>query len=216
MQPLIRSIFFTTLIAIAALCSACMSIAEDSPHPDALRSESNQTHHFRPVDFRHPEWVIHVFGKNLTLKGAEERIKASPRQNAVVIRRQGVIVGKIESTQPQQARFVAQNDADISPLFLYCTSNSATLNLSGQVIRVFKHPNNTVTFGNMEIRKLPEKNAYSVVKRSRSGEACEGHALEMPFNTLGSAIFLIDAIPLYQRMGMATFVSKTPFTCFTD
>ena len=197
---------------IAATLTACSSGSSDFGLA-AMQNAENQTHHYRPIHPSHPEWVIAKLGKSLTLKGADERTKISLRPDDAIVRRAGSIAGRIVTAPDGIISFVPQDDAITDEnVRLRCHRKRAEV-FANSTLYVFRPNQHGVASDQFEIRKLLQKNKYSVTERALHGETCEGLPLESPFNSLGLAIFLTDELPLHQRMGIATFVTNRNITC---
>ncbi len=203
--------FFCLLIAF--FCVACSAFSDEDSDLSALRSESNQTYHFRPVHPDHDDWMIARLGRTLTLKNADVRVKISFRGKTAVVRRDGVVVGRVAANDEFIAVYrPVDDDEQIDAIRLRCHGRHAEI-FGQSAVYAFRTTSGGIAGKYLEIRKLPQKHRYSVIKRSKRGETCDGFSLETPFSALGLAVFLIDDIPIHQRMGMAAHITKNNVVC---
>lgn len=200
------------LTILAAALSSCSHSSSDGFGFSALRQDENQTRHYRPVHPHHENWVIRKLGNTFTLKGGDERIKVSMRADSAVIRRSGIIVGKIVRDDDLFSYVSVDDRNPTDTLHVQCQKHRADV-ISDHAVDVFLSQNNGIEGRFIKIRKLPQKNKYSVVTKNSYSDMCDGIPVESPFNPLGLAIFNLDHLPLHTRMGMAVFVTKRGTSC---
>ena len=200
------------LTILAATLLGCSPSSSDDFGFSALRQDENQTRHYRPVHPQHENWVIDRLGSTFTLKGGDERIKVSMRDDSAVIRRSGIIVGKIVRDDDLFSYVSVDDRTPTDTLHVRCHKNRADV-ISDHSVDVFRSQHDGIEGRFVKIRKLTQKNKYSVVTKTSNSDMCEGIPVESPFSSLGLAIFNLDHLPLHTRMGMAVFVTKRGSSC---
>ena len=180
------------LTILAATLLGCSPSSSDDFGFSALRQDENQTRHYRPVHPQHENWVIDRLGSTFTLKGGDERIKVSMRDDSAVIRRSGIIVGKIVRDDDLFSYVSVDDRTPTDTLHVRCHKNRADV-ISDHSVDVFRSQHDGIEGRFVKIRKLTQKNKYSVVTKTSNSDMCD--------------------LPLHTRMGMAVFVTKRGSSC---
>ena len=165
------------LTILAATLLGCSPSSSDDFGFSALRQDENQTRHYRPVHPQHENWVIDRLGSTFTLKGGDERIKVSMRDDSAVIRRSGIIVGKIVRDDDLFSYVSVDDRTPTDTLHVRCHKNRADV-ISDHSVDVFRSQHDGIEGRFVKIRKLTQKNKYSVVTKTSNSDMCEGIPVE--------------------------------------